>query len=855
MIRELFIRHFGDWGKIGLIHVIVLFCYSWVGLEVGYGQSPQNVRIQVNLRHPSPPSNPWSLRVNGAGSATVSYVQGSSSGPVTFAIVGDDPDGTVSVSGEHCSSGIRYSPLTVSLEAPSFSSISTPITFSGGSANSSCIVTFTGTGGGISVDNDVTVTVNVTTPPPTPILVANKGSVTIDEGGTDSEDVRFYIMPGTGTPSRTVTIAASGETSNLTFSPTSPFTLTSSTSPGYSEDITIGGPTDSDNVDNTYTVTFTASGGATGSATVNVAVEEPDAPPDPSDPRNTANLTTNVIYPPVDNAQIIVSPDPPILNIPVGGTDEFTVNLKPDATLLGNFTVNLTETHDDISLLDPIFSTIPLPALTSLTYTTSDYRTPQEVRVQVAPDATSTSTSSPILVKLNVDGGGYHEALEKTVKINIIPAIITGAEIEVRPEELPLEPVDADGNPTSRELSVTLSHDPHSNVTISIEKEEDADNIIKETSWTPLTFTNSLHVPEADRKSHDTAQTITVTLNENLNPPEAGYKAKIKFSASNTGGYDDAPDVTVPVTVKWTPVANAKIQVKEKSISLKPRGYEDVEIDLRPRRPHADVTVNLTPNPYNAFRNVGGEQKEIITLDKYDFTFRKTGPERWNEKQIVRVTATEHAVSGDTPEIFLSVEGGGYGRATARIEVAILPPCVPAFADGTQALDFGFFYAPPSGSGSVILDPTNGSVTPTNLRVNPDPDRRSVLGKFQVQSTDCTSCNVTLKTVPTSLIRQTPDPSRVTISYEELLWAQSTTSDGSYTKIDDSDQGDTYSVIVPTGTSGTYSHWFQIGGKISGITQDKVWEDDGKLWPTTFNSDPGAARFPDTGLVVSLMCE
>ena len=438
--------------------------------------------------------------------------------------------------------------------------------------------------------------------------------------------------------------------------------------------------------------------------------------------------------------------------------------------------------------------------------------------------------------------------------VHVAHPTIAGAEILPDPTALSLQPSDATGT-----VNVTLSHDPNSDVTITVEEEGDTDNAIKMISPSTLTFTNS-----SGENSYNMAQPITVTLEDDLYPTaDNPLTANLKLYATG-GGYQDADTVRVPVTVKWTPVANARIPTRPRSISLKPGGSEEVKLDLRPRSPRADVVVTLEPHD-NETTDVNGETQKIVTLSESHFTFTK---DEWDndwdgaKEKVVTVTATEHATSGKTPEIRLTAVGGGYDRATGRIEVTILPPCEPAFASGMQSLNFGTFSPTSdaidaSSAGSATLNPRlTGSIMIANDQITRlVQTEASEPGRFQTISTECSRCTVTLKEVPTRLTSAKDiEPNRIPIGYE-LLWAQSKT-DAGYKRIPDVAKGSSYT-IKNIDQSTPYTHWFQVGGKIKGITQQGHVTTEicnGRPCPTDYFNEPKDGR-GGTGVVVTLSCE
>ena len=213
------------------------------------------------------------------------------------------------------------------------------------------ILTLTG-GTGYTLGNPrahtLTITDNDDPPPGTPALVISKTTVSVSEGGTGSYTVQLATEP-TGT----VTVNIASDNTDVTVSP-APLTFNPSGNNLWStaQTVTVSAAQDSDAVDDTATLTHTATGYGTvpaASVTVTVNDDETTTPttPDPPDETPTTPTTPPTPDPPDETPTTPTGPEITVQGgsaVTEGGDAVFTVSANPAPA--SALTVTLTVADD-----------------------------------------------------------------------------------------------------------------------------------------------------------------------------------------------------------------------------------------------------------------------------------------------------------------------------------------------------------------------------------------------------------------------------------------------------------------------------------------------------------------------------
>ncbi len=190
-------------------------------------------------------------------------------------------------------------------------------------------------------------------------LVVSPTSVSVPEGGTATYSVRLQSQPSSNV---TVTTSAGSGDSNLTATSGTSLTFTSSNW-NTPQNVTLAAAQDSDSTNGSRTFTVASSG----LTSVNVTATEAD-----DDGTQTQSLVVSSTA----------------VTVPEGGTASYTVRLA--AAPSGNVTVTNTAGSGD--------SNITVSSGASLTFTTSNWQTPQTVTLAAAQDSDQTAGTRPIVV-------------------------------------------------------------------------------------------------------------------------------------------------------------------------------------------------------------------------------------------------------------------------------------------------------------------------------------------------------------------------------------------------------------------------------------------------------------------------
>ena len=478
------------------------------------------------------------------------------------------------------------------------------------------LITFTpaSTSGAYAATTTVAVTVDDDDTPTGTINVTPAGTLTIGEGASGNLSVSLSAQPASD-----VTVTLAKTNADVTLSATS---LTFTTGNwNTSQNVTVtAAEDDADYVDDTDTITLSASGGITASnVTKAVTVTDNDTP----------------------SGMINITPAG-TLTIDEGASGTLSVSLStaPNA----NVTVSLAKTNTDVTLS---------PA--SLTFTSSNYSTAQTVTVMAAEDNDTTDDSDTIT--LSASGGIIASNITKAVTVtdNDKPS----GTINVTPAGTLTIGEGASGN-----LSVSLSAQPASDVTVSLAK-TNADVTLSATS---LTFTTG---------NWNTSQNVTVTAAQDADTTDD--TDTITLSAS--GGIT-ASNVTKAITVTDNDTSSpfdGTIGVNPETITVREGDTINIAITLS-EAPTADVTLTSTIAGTSPF--------EEITLSVSNIT-----TSNWDNDITLSIEAAQDSdYEDETGTILLEIEGNnGDVLASTRLSIAVedddTPPAgnIPTFGDQTQA--------------------------------------------------------------------------------------------------------------------------------------------------------------------------
>ncbi|MCY3759012.1 MAG: hypothetical protein OXG96_14930 [Acidobacteria bacterium] len=415
-------------------------------------------------------------------------------------------------------------------------------------------------------------------------IAFSKASVTVPEGGTAAYTVTLRFQP---TATVTVSLAATGDSDITVLPPSLSFTRVNWNSP---QTVTVSAEEDDDLVNGGASITHTAAGGGYGGLKPAVGAVEKD---------NDAGAFR------FSPASVVV---------PEGGMAAYTVALayRPG----GSVTVALAATGDpDLT---------PSPA--SLTFTTTDWSTPQTVTVSARAD--DDIAPGRAAIQHTASGGGYGgliESVTATEKDNDTPALTFSPPSVTVPEG---------GRAT---YTVTLSHQPVSSVAVAVGRSSgDADLA---PSPAILTFSPA---------NWDRPQSVRVSAEED--DDLADGSATIGHSALG-GGYGA---VTGEVMAREKDNDTARLIFSTRSFFV-PEGRPATYSVRLSHEPSAAVTVAVA-------RSSGDTD---LTVMPPSLTFTTTN---WETPQEVTVSAKEDEDTANGEAVFLhTASGGGYAGVMGEV--------------------------------------------------------------------------------------------------------------------------------------------------------------------------------------------
>ena len=265
----------------------------------------------------------------------------------------------------------------------------------------------------------------------------------------------------------------------------------------------------------------------------------------------------------------------------------------------------------------------------SLTFSTSDWKTEQTVTVTATEDA----EPDAVVELTNTGSGGDYGSVAATVTVTITETDTVG--LVVNPTELTVAEGDADGE----SYTVALATEPSAEVTVTVGVPSGTD---VEVSPSSLTFSTS------DWK---TEQTVTVTATE-----DAVADAAVELTHEATGGDYGSVAATVTVTITETDTVGLVVNPTELTVAEGDADGESYTVALA-TEPSAEVTVT-----------VGVPSGTDVEVTPSSLTFSTSD---WKTEQTVTVTATEDAEPDAVVELTNTGSGGDYESATASVTVTI----------------------------------------------------------------------------------------------------------------------------------------------------------------------------------------
>ncbi len=452
----------------------------------------------------------------------------------------------------------------------------------------SATLTLTATGG-----SSYTGTVDVTiTDDDTPGIVVDPQTVMVAEGQTTTFDVTLA-----GQPSQDVLVAITGYAgTDLDTTASVPRTLTFSTSNwNQAQTVTLGAKHDPDFVDDSATLTLTATGGSSYTGTVDVTITDDDTP------------------------GIVV--DPQTVTVAEGQTTTFDVMLagQPSQDVLVAITGYAGTDLD---------TTASVPR--TLTFSTSNWSQAQTVTLGAKHDPDFVDDSATLTLTAT-GGSSYTGTVDVTITDDDTPGIV------VDPQTVMV----AEGQTTT--FDVTLAGQPSQDVLVAITGYAGTD--LDTTASVPRTLTFS---------TSNWSQAQTVTLGAKHDPDFVDDSATLTLTATGGSSYTGTVDVTI--TDDDTP----GIVVDPQTVTVAEGQTTTFDVMLA-GQPSQDVLVAIT--------GYAGTDLDTTASVPRTLTFSTSN---WSQAQTVTLGAKHDPdFVDDSATLTLTATGGNYDNVSTAVLVAI----------------------------------------------------------------------------------------------------------------------------------------------------------------------------------------
>ena len=504
----------------------------------------------------------------------------------------------VTVGGESGDVSVTNSPLTFTVDNWNLEQTVTVNAAEDADATADAMVTLTHAVTGYdTVSSGANVVVTVTENDTAGVRISPT-TLTVAEGGMDTYTVRLNTQPAGN-----VAVTVGGESGDVSVT-NSPVTLTFTVDNwNLEQTVTVNAAEDADATTDIVTLTHgvTGYGDVTSGPTVVVTATDNDTP--------------GLIF------------NPTAVTVNEGGTSQYTVALatQPTATV----TVAITAGGD--VTINP----------TSLTFTASDWNTPQPVTINTGTDDDGNNDTQALT---HTATGGDYEGVTGTVTVTVTdndtPSVRTSTTALTVNEG------------AMATYTVQLNTQPAGNVTVTVGGASDDVRV----TGSPLTFTPG---------NWNTAQPVTITADEDA---DAVPDTPVTLAHTVTGYGDVTRGPTVVVTVTENDRPELIFSADSVTVHEGESGSYTVALATQPT---ATVTVAIT---------AGGD----VTINPTSLTFTASD---WNTPQPVTInTGTDDDGNNDTQALTHTATGGDYEGVTGTVTVTVTDNDTPSVRTSTTAL-------------------------------------------------------------------------------------------------------------------------------------------------------------------------
>ena len=342
-----------------------------------------------------------------------------------------------------------------------------------------------------------------------------------------------------------------------------------------------------------------------------------------------AKTTKRTIIVAAKSPALVVNPKS--LTIGEAGNGNFKVKLATKPT--GKVTVSVASGATGAATVSPA----------SLTFTTSNWNTTQTVTVAGVQDDDASDES--VTMSLSASGGGYSN-VSASVAVTVNDDDTKG--LVVNPTSLSI----TEGK--TKAFDVSLATQPTGKVTVSVTS---SDGDAASASPGSLTFSTG---------NYSTAQTVTVTGEQDDDASDEGVTMSLSASRGGYGG------VSASVAVTVNDDDTEALVVNPTSLLITEGGTGTFTVKLA-TKPTGNVTVSVT---------TGGSGAATVSPATLTFT-----TSNWNAAQTVTVTSAQDCDGSDGDvTISLSASGGGYDGLTASVKATVDDDDVQALVVSPKSL-------------------------------------------------------------------------------------------------------------------------------------------------------------------------
>ena len=324
------------------------------------------------------------------------------------------------------------------------------------------------------------------------------------------------------------------------------------------------------------------------------------------------------------------APGPPVPTaLPGIYINPVTVTVTEGSAASETFVVNLTAqplTNVTVQLDSLIFLTNP----STLRFTSTDWDTPQIVRVKARHDDDS-SDAIYVVTAMAVSADGGYNGLAEEMRVTVVDDDIPG--LVLAPASLSINENGA------ANFDVSLETSPSAPVTVTVSSSD-----LNAATAAPLmlTFTSS---------NHTTPQTVTVSGVDDLNADDESLNILLSTASTDT----DYDTLTGSVSVLVTDDETHGLVGVPDTLAVNETGTTTFNVSLT-AQPSADVSVTTYSLTTSA-----------VTVNPSPLTFTTTD---WGTPQTITVTGEDDAnMIDETVSVVILAANGGYDGVTETISV------------------------------------------------------------------------------------------------------------------------------------------------------------------------------------------